>query len=406
MNNSPLKKLKIYSLLKNIKKTKLGDETLLLENSLGRFLAEDLKSEINLPPFKNSAVDGYALRKTDILKKKINLICRQRVAAGDKTPRNIRIGETIRIFTGAQLPKNSSTVVMQENVILHKNNINIKKMPKYGENCRLVGEDFMKGKNILFKGDKINTTNVNLIAAIGKKNVLIKKKIDVGYFTSGNELKEPTEKLKGSEINNSNYFSLKALLNKPYINSKYLGILKDKEKIISKSLLKSIKKYNVIITTGGASVGEEDHLIKTINNLGKLYFWKTAIKPGRPLALGKIKNTIIICLPGNPVSVHLLYGMIIRPFLEYLCSGKFLAPEGMLVKTDFTMNKKNKRLEWLRVNISKKRKNLVVRKYHKQGSGMISSIAFADGILEIPEDVTQILKNQLYTYYSFKNLFD
>jgi len=122
--------------------------------------------------------------------------------------------------------------------------------------------------------------------------------------------------------------------------------------------------------------------------------------------LGKIKNTLIICLPGNPVSVHLLYGMIIRPFLEYLCSGKFLAPEGMLVKTDFKMNKKNKRLEWLRVNISKKRKNLVVRKYHKQGSGMISSIAFADGILEIPEDVTQILKNQLYTYYSFKNLFD
>ena len=406
MNNTPLKKLRIYSLLKNIKKTKLGNETLLLENSLGRFLAEDLKSEINLPPFKNSAVDGYALRKTDILKKKTNLICKQRVAAGDKTPRNIRNGETIRIFTGAQLPKNSFTVVMQENVILHKNNINIKKMPKYGENCRLVGEDFKKGKKILFQGDKINTTNVNLIAAIGKKNVIVKKKINVGYFTSGNELKEPTEKLKGSEINNSNYFSLKALLNKPYINSKYLGILKDKEKIISKSLLKSIKKYNVIITTGGASVGEEDHLIKTINNLGKLYFWKTAIKPGRPLALGKIKNTLIICLPGNPVSVHLLYGMIIRPFLEYLCSGNFLAPEGMLVRTDFKMNKKNKRLEWLRVNISKKRKNLVARKYHKQGSGMISSIAFADGILEIPEDVTQILKNQLYTYYSFKNLFD
>jgi len=406
MNKAPLKKLRIFSLLKNIKKTKLGNEKLLLENSLGRFLAEDLRSKINLPPFKNSAVDGYALLKTDILKKKTNLIYKQRVAAGDRVPRNIRIGEAARIFTGAQMPSNSSTVVMQENVILRKNNINIKKIPSYGENCRLVGEDIKRGKKILFNGDKINTINVNLIAAIGKKNIFVKKKINIGYFTSGNELREPTEKLKGSEINNSNYFSLKALLNKPYIDSKYLGILKDKEEIIIKSLLKNINKYNVIITTGGASVGEEDHLIKTINKLGKLYFWKTAIKPGRPLAFGKIKNTIIICLPGNPVSVHLLYGMIISPFLEYLCNGKFLAPKGILAKADFTMKKKNKRLEWLRVNINKKKKDLVVSKYHKQGSGMISSMVFTDGILEIPEDVSQILKNQFYTFYSFKSLFN
>jgi len=406
MNKIPLKKLTIFNLFKKIKRPLLGNEKLLLENSLGRFLAEDLRSKINLPPFKNSAVDGYALLKTDILKKKTNLIYKQRVAAGDKVPRNIRIGEAARIFTGAQMPSNSSTVVMQENVILHKNNINIKKIPSYGENCRLAGEDIKKGKKILFNGDKINTINVNLIAAIGKKNIFVKKKINIGYFTSGNELREPTEKLKGSEINNSNYFSLKALLNKPYIDSKYLGILKDKEEIIIKSLLKNINKYNVIITTGGASVGEEDHLIKTINKLGKLYFWKTAIKPGRPLAFGKIKNTIIICLPGNPVSVHLLYGMIISPFLEYLCNGKFLAPKGILAKADFTMKKKNKRLEWLRVNINKKKKDLVVSKYHKQGSGMISSMVFTDGILEIPEDVSQILKNQFYTFYSFKSLFN
>ena len=406
MNKTPLKKLRIFNLLKKIKKPKLGNEKLLLENSIERFLAEDLKSEINLPPFKNSAVDGYALLKTDILQKKTNLNYKQRVAAGDKTPSNIRIGEATRIFTGAQMPSNSFTVVMQENVILHKNNITIKKMPSYGENCRLAGEDIKKGKKILFNGDKISTTNINLIAAIGIKNIFVKKKINIGYFTSGNELREPSEKLKGSEINNSNYFSLKALLNKPYIDSKYLGILKDKEEIITKYFLKNINKYHVIITTGGASVGEEDHIIKIINKLGKLYFWKTAIKPGRPLAFGKIQNTIIICLPGNPVSVHLLYGMIIRPFLEYLCSDKFLVPEGILAKTNFAMKKKNKRLEWLRVNIDKKKKDLVVSKYHKQGSGMISSMVFADGILEIPEEVSQISKNQFYTYYSFKSLFD
>ena len=147
-------------------------------------------------------------------------------------------------------------------------------------------------------------------------------------------------------------------------------------------------------------------MINTINKLGKLYFWKAAIKPGRPIAVGKIKNTIFICLPGNPVSVHLLYGMIIGPFIEYLCSGSFSTPEGVLVKTRFTMKKKNNRLEWLRVKIIKNKKNLLVKKYSKQGSGMISSIVFADGILEIPENVSQISKDQFYTFYSFRNLFD
>jgi molybdopterin molybdotransferase len=279
-------------------------------------------------------------------------------------------------------------------------------MPLYGENCRLAGEDIKKGQKILSNGDKINTTNVNLIAAIGKKNIFVKKKIKIGFFTSGNELRWPNEKLRGSEINNSNYFSLKALLKKPYIDNKYLGVLKDNEISISKSLLQNVNKYDVIITTGGASVGEEDHLINIINRLGKVFFWKAAIKPGRPLAVGKIKNTIIICLPGNPVSVHLLYGMIVKPFVEYLCSGKFLVPEGILAKTDFMMRKKNKRLEWLRVNINKKKKDLIVSKYHKQGSGMISSMVFSDGILEIPEEVNLILKNQFFAYYSFKNLFD
>jgi molybdopterin molybdotransferase len=406
MNKIPLKKLTIFNLFKKIKKPVLGNEKLLLENSLGRFLAEDLKSEINLPPFKNSAVDGYALLKDDILKKNKNLICSDRVAAGDKTPRKIIIGQTTRIFTGAQMPPNASTVVMQENIILNKKNIIIKKMPFLGENCRLAGEDIKKGKKILSKGDKINSTNINLVAAIGKKYVCLKKKINIGYFTSGNELRLPTEKLKNSEINNSNYFSLKALLNKPYINSNYLGVLKDREEMIKNSLLKNINKYNVIITTGGASVGEEDHLIKIIKKLGMVYFWKAAIKPGRPLAVGKIKNTIIICLPGNPVSVHLLYGMMLRPFIEYLCCGKLLIPEGSLAKTNFSMKKKNKRLEWLRVNIDKKKRDLVVCKYHKQGSGMISSVVFADGILEIPENISEILKNQYYTYYSFQTLFD
>ena len=216
---------------------------------------------------------------------------------------------------------------------------------------------------------------------------------------------KPTENLKDSQINNSNYYSLKSLLKRSYIKSKYLGILKDSESIIKKSLLKNINNHNVIITTGGASVGEEDHLVNIVKKIGKIYFWKTAIKPGRPLAIGKIKNTIIVCLPGNPVSVHLLYGMIIRPFLEYLCTGILLMPKGILTKTNFSMNKKNKRLEWLRVNIHKEKNNLVVEKYSKQGSGMISSIVYSDGIIEVPEHIKLIKRNDYFNFFSFKDLF-
>ena len=406
MNKAPPKKLTIYNLLKKIRISNLGEEKISLDKSLGRYLNVDLRSKINLPPFNNSAVDGYALLKNDILNKNKKLIVNQRLAAGDENSNILERGEAARIFTGAQMPLNSKTVVMQENVDVDINQISIIKMPHYGENCRLAGEDIIKGKKIFSKGEKINSTNINLIAAIGKKNIIVKKKLKIGFYTNGDELREPSENLKGSEINNSNSYSLKALLKKPYIESAYLGVLRDRKQIIEKLLLKSVNKFNVIITAGGASVGEEDHLIKTINKLGKLFFWKTAIKPGRPLAIGKIKNTIVICLPGNPVSVHLLYAMIIAPFLKYLCSGKFFVPKGILAKTDFTMKKKNNRLEWLRVNINKKEKNLVVSKYKKQGSGMISSMVFSDGILEIPEDINLISKNDYFNFYSFEHLFD
>lgn len=406
MNKNPLRKKSIFTILKKIVKPKLGCEKILLEKSVGRFLDEKIVSKIDLPPFTNSAVDGYALLKDDILNKKKYLTSSIRIAAGGNKNKILKKGEVARIFTGAKMPKNSQTVIMQENTDNSKGVIKINKFPLYGDNCRLQGEDIAKGNEILFSGDKINNSNINLIAAIGKKNVLVKKKINIGFYTSGNELTEPTENLKGSKINNSNYFSLNALLNKPFIYKKYLGTLKDDEDRITNSIKKNIKKYSVIITTGGASVGEEDYLINVIKKLGKVYFWKTAIKPGRPLAVGKINETIIICLPGNPVSVHLLYGMIIYPFLEYLCSGNFIEPNSVIARTDFKMKKKNKRLEWLRVCIKKKKKELIVTKFSKQGSGMISSIVYADGILEIPENVKIISKNDNFKFFSFKNLFD
>jgi len=304
------------------------------------------------------------------------------------------------------MPKNSSTVIMQENIIKKNDVIYFNKIPKKGENCRLFGEDIKKGKKILLAGDIITSSNINLIAAIGKNQIEVKKKLKIGYFTSGNELKNPKESLNNSEINNSNKFSLFSFLENNTIDSKYLGVLKDSKSKILKSFNLNINKFDVIITAGGASVGEEDHLINILKQKGKVFFWKIAIKPGRPLAVGKIKNTIIICLPGNPVSVHLLYGMIVKPFINYLGGSKFILPSCVNAYANFDMKKKTKRMEWLRVNIDRSNdKEIYLNKYPKQGSGIISSIAYSDGVIEIPENVKKIKKGDKFNFYSFKNMF-
>ena len=339
MNKYPLTKNEIFNLLKKIPKINLETEKIELLKVQGRILSTDIVSAINLPPFNNSAVDGYAVHKNN-LKTFGKLKCNQRIVAGDKTKISLKVSEVARIFTGARMPKNSDTVVMQENVTIDGEYIVINKSPKLGENCRLAGEDISKGRMIIKSGEKIDSTNLNLLAAIGKKHVEVKKKLKIGYYASGNELKDPSEKLEGSEINNSNRYSLHSLLKENYVKSNFLGILKDSKEKIIKSFNKNINNYHILITTGGASVGEEDYLIDIIKGKGKIFFWKTAIKPGRPLAIGKINKTIIICLPGNPVSVHLLFAMIIKPFIEFLCGSKMNVPKSCKAIVNFSMKKK------------------------------------------------------------------
>jgi len=406
MNKHPLTKNEVNILLKKISIENIESEKIELLLAEGRIISSDIISSIDLPPFNNSAVDGYAIHN-DNLNDSMKLKCAQRVAAGDQAEIIIKANEVVRIFTGARMPNNCNTVIMQENTIVDGDYISMRKIPHLGENCRLKGEDVSKGDKILQCGEKINSTNINLIAAVGKKYVEVKKKLKVGYFTSGNELVEPSERLGGSKINNSNRYSLQSLLNDSYIVSHYLGILRDSKDKIIESLTENINDYNVIITTGGASVGEEDHLIDVIKEKGRIFFWKTAIKPGRPLAIGQINKTIIICLPGNPVSVHLLYGLIIKPFLEFLCGSKMNKPKSFKAIVNFSMKKKTNRLEWIRVTLDQGNSdNVCVNKYQKQGSGMISSIAFSDGIIEIPENVSKINKGDKFDFYLFDELFN
>ncbi len=404
MNKHPLTKKQIIKFFKKQKNLIMNKELLSLQNSQGRFLFTDLKSKVDIPPFNNSAVDGYALLEKDLNKKKI-FYCNRKILAGSKKNLRIKSGEIIRVFTGAKMPSNSSTIVMQENTIKNNNKIKILKIPSLGDNYRLKGEDIKKNKKILLKGSQVNQKNINLIAATGIKKVEVYKKIKIGFFTSGNEIRQRKNNLKKSEIYNSNYFALNSLLDQSFISKKYLGNLKDNFKIVKNKILAASKNNNIIITSGGASVGEEDHLINALSDLGKIFFWKAAIKPGKPVAVGKIKDCYVICLPGNPVSVHLLFVMLINPLIKKLSGGNFNLPKSSKIVANFNMQKKTRRLEWLRI-IKKtlNNKNIAI-KYPKQGSGMMSSIAYSDGIIEIDADISAIKKGDIFDYYDFENLF-
>ena len=205
MNKHPLTKNEVINLLKKISIENLESEKVELLLAEGRILSSDIISSINLPPFNNSAVDGYAIHNDNVYDS-MKLKCTQRIAAGDQTEIFLKTNEVARIFTGARMPNNCNTVIMQENAIIDGDYISMSKIPQLGENCRLKGEDVSKGDKIFQCGEKIDSTNINLIAAVGKKYVEVKKKLKVGYFTSGNELIEPSEKLEVSKINNSNRY--------------------------------------------------------------------------------------------------------------------------------------------------------------------------------------------------------
>jgi len=404
MNKKPLYLRQILDFIEKRSSIISKTEIIKLLDAEDKILAENIYSKIDLPPFKNSAVDGYALLKKDLNKsqKKIN---KSRVAAGDTSTHKIKDGEVIRIFTGAKMPSNSNTVVMQENTKIIDDKLFLVKVPSYGDNCRHKGEDVSKGNLVLKKGSKIDNKNLNLIAAIGYNKVKVYCKIKVGFCTSGNELVKPTTKLKNSKINNSNYYLLNSLLNKNYITKKFLGNLPDNANNIKNKLLSEVSKFNIIITTGGASVGDEDHLINTLKNNGEIFFWRAAIKPGRPIAIGMIKNTYIVCLPGNPVSVQLLFAFIVKPLIFKLIGSPILNIKSEKIKTNFSMIKKTKRLEWLRVSKKLIKNEYVITKHPKQGSGMISSISYSDGVVEIPEDISVIKKGDVFDYYDFDKLF-
>ncbi|CAC9568279.1 Molybdopterin molybdenumtransferase (EC 2.10.1.1) [uncultured Gammaproteobacteria bacterium] len=374
-----------------------------LDDALQKILADDICANINVPEFDNSAMDGYAiaLKPEQISTPGIlNFKITDRIQAGS-TGSTLAPGCAARIFTGAPIPQGANTVIMQEVCEVSKDGCSIETWQplSLNENIRPLGNDISSGDVILKKGRQLKAQDIALTASIGVKELRVFKQLKVGLFFTGDELIEPGETLKNGEIFNSNRYALVALLTQLNCNIVNLGNIKDDFNATLNALDTLADDCDLIITTGGVSVGEEDHVKPAVEKLGKLSLWRIKVKPGKPLAFGHIGKSAFIGLPGNPVSAMVTFFLFAQPFIKKMQGMSNYKNQPIQVQTNFDWLKPKPRREFVRVRLDHTTMPASASLYPKQGSDVLSSIVWADGLLEIPEDTT-FSQGKVLNYYS------
>lgn len=381
-------------------------ETVSLDDSLDRILASDIHSTINVPGFDNSAMDGYtiALNDNQVAQENLSFDVVDRIAAGS-TGNDLKIGNAARIFTGAPIPNGANTVVMQEECTLSedKSQITVKRAINLNENIRPTGNDILKDNVILSSGRQIKPQDISLAASVGVGELVVFKKIKVGVFFTGDELVEPGNPLTPGKIYNSNRYALVALLKQVGCDVINLGNIEDKLDATCEALEALESQCDLIMTTGGVSVGEEDHVKPAVEKLGELNLWKIRMKPGKPLAYGKVKQTPFIGLPGNPVSSFVTFCIFSLPFIKKMQGNSNYESKILKVKTNFDCKRAKPRREYARVRIDHSTETPLANLFPKQGSDVMSSVVWADGIVEIPENTT-FETGTILNYYSMSEL--
>jgi molybdopterin molybdotransferase len=381
-------------------------EAVSLDDSLGRILASDIHSTINVPGFDNSAMDGYtiALNDNQVAQENLSFDVVDRIAAGS-TGNDLKIGNAARIFTGAPIPNGANTVVMQEECTLSedKSQITVKRAINLNENIRPTGNDILKDNVILSSGRQIKPQDISLAASVGVGELVVFKKIKVGVFFTGDELVEPGNPLTPGKIYNSNRYALVALLKRVGCDVINLGNIEDKLDATCEALEALESQCDLIMTTGGVSVGEEDHVKPAVEKLGELNLWKIRMKPGKPLAYGKVKQTPFIGLPGNPVSSFVTFCIFSLPFIKKMQGNSNYESKILKVKTNFDCKRAKPRREYARVRIDHSTETPLANLFPKQGSDVMSSVVWADGIIEIPENTT-FETGTILNYYSMSEL--
>jgi molybdopterin molybdotransferase len=395
----------LRSLLNKVSATEMVENKPLLE-ALSRILAQSIQSSINVPPADNSAMDGYAINTADIATAgTTKLRVSQRIAAGD-TGQTLKPGTAARIFTGAPIPSGANAVIMQEQVEAIADTIEFKVRPSEQQNIRPAGNDIKIDDKILDQGCLLRPQALGLAASIGLQSLPVYQKIRVGIFFTGDELVEPGEALAPGKIYDSNRYTLHGMLQKLGCDIVDLGLVGDTLDATKTAMLEATDKADLVVTCGGVSVGEEDHVRIAIEQLGDLHLWRLAIKPGKPLAFGKINQTPFIGLPGNPVSVFATFMLFVSPVIKTLQGRYWQKPTAIPVTAGFDWPKPDSRREFLRARLEQDEDlALIARIYPNQDSGVLTSTAWAQGFVEIAEGAT-VKTGDKVNYLPFSEFLD
>ena len=368
-----------------------------LSGARGRVVAADVIAPVNLPPFDNSAVDGYAVRHADLAPDgDTRLVVIGRLMAGTRAEVAIKPGEAIRIFTGAVMPAGADTVFMQEDVTAEGDRVIVPQGLERGANRRLAGEDVAARSIVLPAGTVLEPQHVALAAALGLTTLEVRRKLKVAIFSTGDEVVEPGAPLARAAIYDANRYLLAELLERLGAEVTDLGILADDPERLARALQGAASDHDLIVTSGGVSTGDADYVRSAVERIGNLVFWRVAIKPGRPVALGVIRGAsghgaAFVGLPGNPVAVFVTFVRVVKLLLLRLSGALPQKLTPLPVRAAFAYKKKKDRREYVRVTLRRGSDGeLEAVKHPRDGAGVITSLTETDGLLELPEDVTVI----------------
>lgn len=386
-------------------------EHLPLEQAIQRILATDIVASIDVPPYRGSAMDGYALTAGQLPDTgPVELTVAGAVHAGQIFTKTIGAGECVRIMTGAPLPPGTDSVVIQEDVEVVRNKIRFSTPVSTGQNVRYPGEDIRKGERVLTAGRRLTAADLGILASLGFNSVSVYPAINVAFFTSGDELRPPTglppepieNPLAIGQIYNSNQYSLTGLLHRAGITPICLGILPDEPTVLRKKLDQAGRTAEVIITTGGVSVGDKDYIASTLQTLGRLDLWKIAMKPGKPLTFGRLNAAWFFGLPGNPVSAMVTFYIIVLPALRILMGENAVMPRKLLARNLRMLKKKPGRTDYQRGILGHDPDGgLTVETTGPQGSHRLITMSQADCLIAIPADNGDVHPGELVSVIPF-----
>ena len=364
-------------------------EEILIDEANGRILSKSPKAIRSSPPVSNSAVDGYGFAYSSLTPGKQTLKLQQGFsAAGILFNSKIKPGYAIKIFTGAPLPTGVDTVVLKEDTNFNDLEIAFSSSLKIGSNTRRQGEDINKGKKMLEVGSIIRPPDLALLKSVGLTTVSVYKKLKIGILSTGNELVNSFDKnISELQICDSNKLMLMTLITNWNFEAIDLGIVRDNKKEVQNRLLSASKNVDVILSTGGASASDEDYISKVVNELGSVTSWRVAIKPGRPIIMGVIHGVPLFGLPGNSVAAFVCAVIFARPALLFMSGTGWHTPPSFIVTSAFSKKKKPGRREFLRARADKQNK---VEVYHSEGSGKINSISWANGLVDLQAEITEV----------------